>query len=325
MSSTNVSVIVPVYNVAPYLPDCINSLLAQSLSSIQIILVNDGSKDNSGEICDEYAAKDSRIEVFHKKNEGVTKARALGIEKATGKWIMFVDGDDTLPFDALNRLYNKAIENSCDIIQGCWYNFYNTHKRRGYLLRNGKMTGGEFIRQLLDGGAPVGILGKMYRRGLFDDNVMNIPSEITNNEDLLMNINIAKKADNVYFDARGFIYNYNIRGGTASSRHLSLEKWDLLFGELKKALSHNFESDYNKYVIYMMTRLQSKDSQIDFTHSEFFNLCRIDLYNRGAFSRLGASIRYLINPSLQNYNIVKFHIFISKLKRPFKCLIHNSF
>lgn len=325
MKLIKVSVIIPVYNVASFLPRCLDSLLNQTLSDIQIILINDGSEDNSGSICDNYASKDSRVVVFHKKNEGVTIARSLGVKNAKGDWIMFVDGDDTLPCDALYRLYYKVNENSCDIIQGCWYNCFGTHKRKGYLLRNGKMTGKEFIHQLLSGGAPVGILGKMIRKDLFDQNVMNIPSEITNNEDLLMNIYLAKKAEYVFFDTKGLIYNYNIRGGSASNRRLNQGKWDLLFSELRKALSCEFNVDYYKYVIYMMVRLRVKDAEIDFTKSEFFNLCVTNLYNYGILSRVNISIRYLKSPNLINYYIIKFYILISKLKRPLTCLVNSNF
>ena len=324
MNLTKVSVIVPVYNVASFLSACIDSLLGQTLSDIQIILINDGSKDNSGSICDEYANKDSRVVVFHKKNEGVTKARALGVKYATGEWVMFVDGDDTLPSDALYRLYYKVNDNSCDIIQGCWFNFYGTYKRKGYLLRNGKMTGKEFIHQLLCGGAPVGILGKMIRKNLFDQDAMSIPSEITNNEDLLMNIYLAKKAKHVYFDAKGLIYNYSIREGSVSKRRLNLKKWDLLFSELRRSLSCDFDIDFYKYVIYMMVRLRFKIPEIDFTKSSFFDLCRINLHSYGVLSRVNISIQYLIRPNQINYNIVKFYILIAKLKRPLICLVNSN-
>lgn len=89
-----VSVIVPVYGVEKYLKECVDSILTQTYSDIELILVDDGSPDRSGEICDEYARKDERVRVFHKENGGVSSARNYGIEQATGEWIMFVDSDD---------------------------------------------------------------------------------------------------------------------------------------------------------------------------------------------------------------------------------------
>lgn len=89
-----ISVIVPVYNVEKYLPRCIDSILSQSFTNFELILVDDGSPDNSGRICDKYAAKDSRIRVIHKKNGGASSARNVGIKNAKGEWITFIDADD---------------------------------------------------------------------------------------------------------------------------------------------------------------------------------------------------------------------------------------
>lgn len=89
-----ISVIVPVYNVEKYLRCCVDSILAQTFTDIEVLLVDDGSTDSSGAICDEYAKIDNRVRVFHKANGGVSSARNLGLDEATGKWIMFVDSDD---------------------------------------------------------------------------------------------------------------------------------------------------------------------------------------------------------------------------------------
>ena len=99
-----ISVIVPVYKVEKYLPECIESVLAQTFTDFELILVDDGSPDNSGAICDAYAARDPRIRVFHKENGGVSSARNLGLDHARGEWIAFVDSDDWLSPEYLNRL-----------------------------------------------------------------------------------------------------------------------------------------------------------------------------------------------------------------------------
>ena len=89
-----ISIIIPIYNVEQYLPQCLDSIINQTYKNLEIILINDGSTDNSGKICDNYAKVDNRIHVFHKKNEGVSSARNLGLEKCTGDFIGFVDPDD---------------------------------------------------------------------------------------------------------------------------------------------------------------------------------------------------------------------------------------
>ena len=87
------TIIIPVYNTAPYLPDCLTSILGQTFSDFELLLIDDGSTDGSGTICDEYAKKDHRIRVFHKDNGGVSSARNLGLDNARGEWVYFVDSD----------------------------------------------------------------------------------------------------------------------------------------------------------------------------------------------------------------------------------------
>lgn len=111
-----ISVIVPVYNVEEYICRCIDSLLAQTYPHIEVILVNDGSTDNSGKICDEYAAKDSRIKVVHQPNGGVSAARQTGIDAATGEYTIHADPDDWVEADMLQELVTKAQEENADMV-----------------------------------------------------------------------------------------------------------------------------------------------------------------------------------------------------------------
>ena len=94
MNTPKISVIVPVYNVEQYLPRCIESILAQTYNDFELLLINDGSSDNSGNICDEYAKNNSRVRVFHKENGGVSSARNMGLDNAQGEYVVFVDSDD---------------------------------------------------------------------------------------------------------------------------------------------------------------------------------------------------------------------------------------
>lgn len=115
MLTPQISVIIPVYKVEQFLGDCIKSLLSQTFSDYEIILVEDGSPDNSGKLCDEFAAGDSRIKVVHKENGGVSSARNKGIEIAEGEWICFVDSDDWVEPEYLELLYQTAVENKADV------------------------------------------------------------------------------------------------------------------------------------------------------------------------------------------------------------------
>lgn len=112
--SPKISVIIPVYNVENYIRACLDSILQQTFQDWECILVNDGSKDNSGKICDEYRRLDSRFKVIHKDNGGVSSARNRGLDIATGEWFTFVDSDDELTKDALSYMLKRCISNEAD-------------------------------------------------------------------------------------------------------------------------------------------------------------------------------------------------------------------
>ena len=123
MSSPKVSIIVPVYNIEKYVYECIDSILNQTYTDFECILVDDCSSDNSSRICDEYARKDTRIKVIHKNiNVGSPQARKSGLEISKGKYIIFFDGDDWVEYDMIEKLYSIAEKNDCDIVI-C--NFFN--------------------------------------------------------------------------------------------------------------------------------------------------------------------------------------------------------
>lgn len=115
MTDELISVIVPVYNVEHYLEKCIESICGQTFPELEIILVDDGSTDCSSAICDQWCRKDPRIRVIHKKNGGLSDARNAGIEAALGTWYMFVDSDDTITPDTIERLYGAAMVHDCEI------------------------------------------------------------------------------------------------------------------------------------------------------------------------------------------------------------------
>ena len=112
-----VSVVVPIYNVEKYLVQCIQTILYQSYRNLEVILVDDGSPDNCGKICDEFAIKDKRIKVIHKNNGGLSDARNVGIDKAMGEYITFIDSDDYIMPDMIESLMNTIIKERVDIAQ----------------------------------------------------------------------------------------------------------------------------------------------------------------------------------------------------------------
>jgi glycosyltransferase involved in cell wall biosynthesis len=119
-----VSIIVPIYNVEKYLEKCLNSLINQTLTDIEIILVNDGSTDNSGKIADSYAANDKRIKVIHQKNAGLSSARNAGLACASGTFVGFVDPDDWIDEKTYEKMYSIAMEENCDVVSCAMSNVY---------------------------------------------------------------------------------------------------------------------------------------------------------------------------------------------------------
>jgi glycosyltransferase involved in cell wall biosynthesis len=118
MKGPLVSVIVPVYKAEKWLHRCVDSILAQTMENFELLLIDDGSPDRSGEICDEYAAKDSRVRVFHKENGGVSSARNLGLDNAQGEWISFVDADDLVEENYIAELLSSAKNDGSLVISG---------------------------------------------------------------------------------------------------------------------------------------------------------------------------------------------------------------
>lgn len=110
-----ISVIIPIYNVEKYLSDCVESVLKQTYTDLEIILVDDGSQDASGQICDDYAKQDSRVQVIHKKNGGLSSARNAGIDQATGQYFFFLDSDDWIAENALELLYKEIKSTGSDL------------------------------------------------------------------------------------------------------------------------------------------------------------------------------------------------------------------
>lgn len=129
-----ISFILPIYGVEKYLNQCVDSILGQTFSDFEVILVDDGSPDRCGEICDAYAAQDSRVKVIHKKNAGVSAARNTGIDAATGEWAYFVDSDDWLEPDAAETLYQAAMRTGADCVMSDVLVHYPKRPKRGYLF-----------------------------------------------------------------------------------------------------------------------------------------------------------------------------------------------
>ena len=203
-----VSIIVPIYNAEKYLKECLDSLVGQTYRNLEIILVDDGSKDKSGKICDEYAKQDSRVIVIHKKNNGVSAARNSGIEKATGNWIAFVDADDWIQRNYIESFAHE-IEPDIDIIC-CGYKRINGNKvekvnnNQDIIVLNSM----EFIEKLLNVQNGYGFVHtKFFKKTAIDD--IRFDTNLKVGEDALFNIEVASKIRKVKIINKS-LYNYRI-------------------------------------------------------------------------------------------------------------------
>lgn len=164
-----VSIIVPIYNVGKYLSKCIESIINQDYQNIEIILVDDGSPDNSGSICDKYASKDSRIKVIHKKNGGVSSARNEGIKNATGKYLCFADGDDYVMNDYISYLVNLITQNDADIAMTTdVFNDFDLNQSKDYIEN---WTPEHATEMILCYRVPIGVYSKIFKCDFIKKNV----------------------------------------------------------------------------------------------------------------------------------------------------------
>lgn len=162
-----ISVIVPVYNVELYLRKCIDSILAQTYRDLEILVVDDGSTDGSGKICDEYK-KDERVRVFHTENRGLSATRNLGLDKATGEWIGFVDSDDWIEPDMYEVLFRKAEETEADVVEcGCHADYTTTSYEHRAIQRT--VSGIDAVKALIRSEIRTQVWNKIWRRHLFTD------------------------------------------------------------------------------------------------------------------------------------------------------------
>lgn len=163
MSESLVSIVVPMYNVEKYIGQCIESILMQTYTNLEIILVDDGSPDDSGKIADAYGEKDPRIKVVHKKNEGVSAARNAGIDAATGDYICFSDGDDWLESDYISYLFGliKKYDAEIAVTTDMFTTFYEKKREK---RSEGILSGQEAAISILCYNMPIGVYCKMFKR-----------------------------------------------------------------------------------------------------------------------------------------------------------------
>ncbi len=245
-----VTIIVPVYNVERYINECVDSLIKQTYKNIEIILVDDGSKDKSGAICDNYAVTDTRIKVIHKQNEGLGFARNTGLKAAQGKFVTFIDSDDKADDDLVENLVNKIYETNGDTCIGGFKRISENgivsfEERYDETVFEGKDVYDKLFARML-GSAPdkhdairMSVWNVMYSMDIIRKHNIEFPSErVFISEDIIWDseyYKYAKKAIVISSSA----YNYRITPGSLTQKYKPdmLEKICVLYNEMCNRLS----------------------------------------------------------------------------------------
>lgn len=292
-----ISVIVPVYKAEAYLHRCVDSILAQTFQDFEILLVDDGSPDRSGEICDEYVKKDKRVRAFHKENGGAGDARKYGVINAIGEWIMFVDSDDTIPSDAMEQLHNLHNKCDADIICGI-VNFSSGYVNRSQ--RVGSMSNIEYINALLLNETNIGPYAKLIKRSLFNMDDWNVDRDIKQHEDLLMLVNLSLDANSVYIDQNVICYNYLQRSGSASSQVQPIQVWMKMFTLLRGKIKTVYNVIPDSFYSYMLHRLYYNVLQ-RVAFKEFQNLGIESILQECSTVKLRIKDRYILHVLRSKY------------------------
>ena len=237
MKQPQISVIVPVYKAEAYLHRCIDSLLAQTFSDFELLLIDDGSPDLSGRICDEYAAQDTRIKVIHKQNGGVGSARQCGLDNATGEYTIHTDPDDWVEPNMLETLYQKAVSENADIVI-CDYvlEYANQSVLQSFNLAN---TDSHFLlNELVKGKLHGGLWNKLVRRSIIINNNINFTPGLNICEDLIFCIKLMQANVRVCY-VKEALYHYDKHSNpnaltqlTTTHSKQQYDKWSLAFDEV---------------------------------------------------------------------------------------------
>lgn len=221
-----VSIIVPVFKVEEYLPFCIESIQAQTYSNWELILIDDGSPDRSGLICDEYANYESRIRVFHKGNSGVSSSRNLGIENARGEWILFLDSDDTILPNTLEIC--SQYFNHCDVIR---FSMRNILSKDGTKVRDvilDDMSRNVYLSKIVSRETILGVCAGMYRTSLFIENNIRFNTQIIQGEDWLVLTELLYDSTNCII-IKDPLYVYNRTNNQSCTNTFKFENADSVF------------------------------------------------------------------------------------------------
>ena len=222
MKKPLISIIVPVYNAAEYLERCVNSLLNQTFGDFELLLVNDGSKDNSLEMCRDYASRDNRVRVLDKPNGGVSSARNLALDNAKGEWVMFVDSDDWVELNMLELCMPYV--DTTDLVYMGWV----AHRSNGRIEPkkvSDATTPNKLLKDLLRRRTKLAIWSTLIRRSIFEQYNIRFDSTYNYAEDWLVLLRVVCHAERVKTIPISYVYHYNLLNESNCTNNMTIQKY----------------------------------------------------------------------------------------------------
>ena len=242
---SKVSIIVPIYNKENCLRRCVDSILAQDYKDIEVILIDDGSKDDSFKIISEYEKKDDRIVAIHKENSGVSATRNLALSMAKGEYIQFIDADDWLPFDSTKLMVRSIEEDKSDLVVGDFYRVVDEKSsKKGSIRRSGVITRNEYADRMLLTPADFyfGVLwNKLYRKKIIDKYDVRMDENISFAEDAIFNLQYLMHTDMISI-IKSPVYYYVKTEGSLVSQNISIQN----IVKMKKTVIRYYDDFYRQ-------------------------------------------------------------------------------
>lgn len=314
--------IVPIYNVEKYLDRCVKSILSQTYYDIQVILVDDGSDDSSGTICDYYAILDERVLVIHKKNEGVSSARNTGLNVAIGEYIGFVDPDDYIDSDMFSSLYNRSLTTGADIVVCGFRSFGNSKKNFSLKLENKILTIDDGMRFLLNNEEmPAYLWNKIFRKNLFEE--VSFPIHYRYEDVRVMHKLFLRANKIATVDSMPYYYQLRENSITGSTQLLNSKELIESYVERAKDLKNtNYYSLANVSLLILIRRIvmelyDNKDATNTYTRNLQVKANEIieDAYQQLSVKQKVLNYFFVRSPKLYYMTIYKVGKIIKRLKR----------
>lgn len=301
-----ISVIIPVYNVEKYISQCLDSVCNQTNKDLEIILVDDGSTDASGRICDEYACHDKRIQVIHQKNSGAAAAKNVGLQVASGEYLSFVDSDDFLEPNAYRYMIQIMQTQNADVVQCSYRDVFKNHMK-DHILKNTTLNQIDFLALFTEDWTCALLWDKLYRRSLFEGISFETGHKI---DDEYFTYRGIMNAKNIVRDSQ-IVYNYRKRASSVmysstSAQQIITDRIDYLRKRRKNVIAYfpQLRAVYDNHFLNMMIIL-SRDENITKEHLKLIQLYLKEYFHEEHHTKPD----YRLLPSL-----IKLIIFCSKKK-----------